>query len=76
MAKKKQSPPGAVIHKVALSYDEAAWALSISKAKLYRLVSEGRLQSVKLDGNTVLRPADLEKLVDSHVTLRGKDATG
>jgi len=69
-------PPGATVPKVALSYDEAAWSLGISRSKLYRLVSEGRLACVELGGNTVLRPADLEKFVDARVKTRGmrKDA--
>ena len=46
--------------KVCLDYDEAVWSLGISKSKLYRLVSEGRLPCVSIDGNTVLRLEDLE----------------
>ena len=58
--------------KVCLDYDEAAWSLGISKSKLYRLVSEGRLPCVVIDGNTVLRLEDLEKFVTKHVTVRGE----
>jgi excisionase family DNA binding protein len=68
---KQEALPGAVIPKVALSYDEAAYSIGISKAKLYRLVSEGRLPCVKIDGNTVLRPMDLEKFVEANVMTRG-----
>ena len=64
-------PPGAVVPKVALSYEEAAWSLGISRSKLYRLVSEGRLPCVVIDGNTVLRPEDLRKFVSAHVAVRG-----
>ena len=64
-------PPGAVVPKVALSYEEAAWSLGISKSKLYRLVSEGRLPCVVIDGNTVLRHSDLEEFVSKHVILKG-----
>jgi excisionase family DNA binding protein len=63
---------GALIPKVALSYEEAAYSLGISRSKLYRLVSEGRLPCVKIDGNTVLRPQDLENLVEANVTTRGE----
>ena len=63
--------PGALIPKVALSYDEAAYSLGISRSKLYRLVSEGRLPCVRIDGNTVLRPQDLENLVEANVTMKG-----
>lgn len=70
--KKAEPPPGAVIPKVALSYEEAAWSLGISRSKLYRLVSEGRLPCVVIDGNTVLRPEDLEKFVAKHLTVKGQ----
>ena len=70
--KKKNEPlPGALIPKVALSYEEAAWSLGISRSKLYRLVSEGRLPCVVIDGNTVLRREDLEKFVAQHLTVKG-----
>ena len=46
--------------KVCLDYDEAVWSLGISKSKLCRLVSEGRLLCVSINGNTVLRLEDLE----------------
>ena len=68
----KGSVPGAVVPKVALSYEEAAWSLGISRSKLYRLVSEGRLPCVVIDGNTVLRRKDLEQFVEEHVTVRGQ----
>ncbi|MFH1567590.1 MAG: helix-turn-helix domain-containing protein, partial [Gemmatimonadota bacterium] len=67
------TPPGAVVPKVALSYEEAAWSLGISRSKLYRLVSEGRLPCVILDGNTVLRREDLEEFVASNLTVRGQE---
>ena len=65
-------PPGAVVPKVALSYEEAAWSLGISRSKLYRLVSEGRLKCVEIGGNTVLRLADLQKFIDARVKIRGR----
>ena len=64
-------PPGAVVPKVALSYEEAAWSMGISRSKLYRLVSEGRLPCVVIDGNTVLRLEDLEKFAAKHVIVKG-----
>ena len=69
--KKSKVPPGAVVPKVALSYEEAAWSLGISRSKVYRLVSEGRLPCVVIDGNTVLRLSDLEKFVEKNVTVKG-----
>ena len=69
---KPGGPHGAVVPKVALSYEEAAWSLGISRSKLYRLVSEGRLPCVVIDGNTVLRLEDLERFVTNHVTVKGQ----
>ena len=43
-----------------------------SKSKLYRLVSEGRLPCVVIDGNTVLRPDDLEKFAAKHTITKGQ----
>ena len=74
MKEKRDAPPGAVVPKVALSYEEAAWSLGISRSKLYRLVSEGRLPYVKIDGNSVLRRCDLERFVEANVTLKGMPA--
>jgi excisionase family DNA binding protein len=70
-SRKDEAPAGGVVPKVALSYEEAAWSLGISKSKLYRLVSEGRLPCVTIDGNTVLRLSDLERFVEQNIKLRG-----
>ena len=43
-----------------------------SKSKLYRLVSEGRLPCVVIDGNTVLRLDDLEKFAAKHPITKGQ----
>jgi len=69
---KKRPPPGGMVPKVALSYEEAAWSLGISRSKLYRLVSEGRLPCVEIDGNTLLLLEDLERFVAAHKMLRGQ----
>ena len=61
-----------MIPKVALTYEEAACSLEISKSKLYRLVSQGRLPCVVIDGNTVLRPEDLREFVTENVTVKGR----
>jgi excisionase family DNA binding protein len=70
--KKKTEKPGLQCPKVCLDYDEAAWSLGISKSKLYRLVSEGRLPCVVIDGNTVLRLDDLEKFAAKHTIVKGQ----
>ena len=50
--------------KLLLSPAGAASALSISRSKVYRLLREGRLESVMLDGNRRITVASLERLVD------------
>ncbi len=50
--------------KLLLSPAGAASALSISRSKVYRLLREGRLESVMLDGNRRIPVASLVRLVD------------
>ena len=66
------TPPGGVLQKVAYSMEEAAWSLGVSRTKLYRLVSEGRLPCVKIDGNTLLRVQDLQALADESLVVKGQ----
>ena len=63
-ASPQTAPPGAQLHKLLYDYDEAAWSLGMSKRKLYRLVSEGRIPVVKIDGNTLFKLGDLEAFAD------------
>jgi excisionase family DNA binding protein len=58
----KPSVPGL---KLLLSPAEAAAALSISRSKVYRLLREGRLESIMLDGNRRITVACLEQFVDA-----------
>lgn len=37
--------------------------IGISRAKLFRLVAEGRLKSVRLDGRRLFRKADLDAFI-------------
>jgi excisionase family DNA binding protein len=46
--------------------------MGISKSKLYRLVRDGRLPCVRIDGNTVLRLDDLEKFAAEHTITKGQ----
>ena len=70
--KRKADKLGLQCPKVCLDYEEAAWSLGISKSKLYRLVSEGRLPCVVIDGNTVLRLDDLETFAVKHTIVKGQ----
>jgi excisionase family DNA binding protein len=49
--------------RLLLSPAEAAAALSVSRSKLYRLLKQGRLESVRLDGNRRIPVSSLEALV-------------
>ena len=51
--------------RLLLSPVEAAKALSVSRSKLYRLLKQGRLESVRLDGNRRIPVSSLESFVRS-----------
>jgi excisionase family DNA binding protein len=44
---------------------EVAEALSLSRAKVYELITSGALRSVRIDGARRIRAADLEAFVQS-----------
>jgi len=44
---------------------DAAEALSLSRAKVYELITPGALRSVRIDGARRIRAADLEAFVES-----------
>ena len=44
---------------------DAAEALSLSRAKVYELITSGALRSVRIDGARRIRAADLEAFVES-----------
>jgi excisionase family DNA binding protein len=43
---------------------EAADYLRISRALLYKLIHEGRVKTVKIGKRTIIRGAELERLLD------------
>jgi excisionase family DNA binding protein len=47
-----------------LDVEGAADVLGISRASLYRLMAEGKVEVVKLRSRTLFRPADLADLVE------------
>ena len=61
--------PSAPGPKLLLSPAGAASALSISRSKVYRLLREGRLESVMLDGNRRITVASLQRLVDDLLSV-------
>ena len=48
-----------------LTVREAATEIGISPAKVWQLISAGRLASVKLDGSRRLRPEAIDKFIES-----------
>jgi excisionase family DNA binding protein len=50
-----------------LTGSEVAERLNISKAKAYKLMSAGRISSVRFDKTVRVRKQDLEKFVDDHI---------
>jgi excisionase family DNA binding protein len=55
----------AAVERLAYSPAEAAQALGISRAKLYQLLDDGALPSVKLDRRRLIRREALDALLDS-----------
>ena len=52
-----------------LTISEAADLLSVSRSKLYVLMGDGELQSVKLGGSRRIRLQSLKELVERHTVL-------
>lgn len=51
------------LNKLAYSIPEAAAAISVSRATLYRLINSNDLPIVKIGSRTVVRHSDLESLL-------------
>lgn len=58
-------PARAGVDRLAYSPAEAAQALGISRAKLYQLLEDGTIPSVKLDRRRLIRPSALTALLDT-----------
>ena len=52
------------VERRALSVTEAARACGISRASVYRLVSDGKLKTIKIGARRLIRPEALEALLD------------
>lgn len=59
-----------------LTVPEACRYLSISRAKLYRLMGDGTIWPVRIGGSIRFRPADLEAFVDECLATPDPDADG
>ncbi len=57
-----------MITKMTLTVNEAVEASGISRTRLYQYMKDGELPVVKLGARTLIRPVDLEKFINDHVT--------
>jgi excisionase family DNA binding protein len=53
------------VDKIAHSIDEASKALSLGRTKLYELIGEGRLETVKVGRRTLIKTASIRALVEA-----------
>ncbi|BCW87523.1 hypothetical protein sos41_06530 [Alphaproteobacteria bacterium SO-S41] len=49
---------------IATSVNEAAKALGLGRTSIYRLIHEGRLETIKLGRRTLIKAASVRRLVD------------
>lgn len=54
--------------KLAVSVNEGAAMIGVSRTTLFRAMRLGELPRVRLRGRTLVRPADLRRWIDSSVT--------
>lgn len=60
----------------ALTINEAAKVMAISRASVYRLVSLGSLKVRKIQGRSVVLQSDINEFLRALPTLEGKQALG
>ena len=54
--------------RLAFSVGEAAAAIGVSPSNLWNLIATGKLSCVRIGRRTLIKVADIEKLLDSGVT--------
>lgn len=52
------------VPRLLISPQEAAFALGVSRSKVYELIGSGRLQSVSIDRSRRIRATDLAAFID------------
>jgi len=57
--------------KLSYRMDEAAKAVGLSKATLYRLIDKGELKTLKVGSRTLIRREVLEAFLDRAESLEG-----
>lgn len=66
-AQRKTTPPPPSLASGAMSLDEAADYLRISRSGVYRLLRSGRLKSARIGGRHLVRRSDVDDLLDSAI---------
>lgn len=56
----RHQPQGPAIEKLAYRVAEAAYALAISRSRLYELIGSGQIRILKDGGRTLIRRGELE----------------
>ncbi|MDA0631505.1 MAG: helix-turn-helix domain-containing protein [Proteobacteria bacterium] len=57
--REKLPPP-----KLAFGIDEAAFALSLGRTKVYALINEGALRTIKIGGRRLITAGSIHRLLD------------
>ena len=55
---------GGAVERLAYTVDNAARAVDISRSKMWDLIKKRRVRTIKLDGRTLIRRQELERLID------------
>jgi excisionase family DNA binding protein len=62
--------------RIAYAVDEAAHAISISRARLYELIGAGEIGVCKIGKRTIIPAVELYTLLDRHRTNKADAAAG
>lgn len=60
------------IHPLCVRIPMAVQMLGVCRTKVYHLIQRGELETVKIDGSTLITTRSLEAFVDRHARIRGQ----
>jgi excisionase family DNA binding protein len=61
------------MEKILVTVHDAATALSLSPAKVFQLIAEGQLQSMKIGKSRRIRVEEINRFIDSLTPADGED---
>jgi excisionase family DNA binding protein len=61
------------MEKVLVTVHDAAMALSLSPAKVFQLIAEGQLQSLKIGKSRRIKVEEINRFIDSLTPADGED---